>query len=72
MFLKNYSYLQISIQYYFRKVTSQVKIFNKFLKKFHVPAMYVPNQCQLALISNGQTSGMVLDSGEGISEFSAI
>jgi actin len=34
--------------------------------------MYVPYQGQLALISTGRTSGMVLDSGDGIPEFSAI
>ena len=34
--------------------------------------MYVPYQCQPALISTGRTSGMVLDSGDGIPEFSAI
>jgi actin beta/gamma 1 len=41
-------------------------------EKYHVPALYVPYQGQLALISTGRTSGMVLDSGEGISEFSAF
>jgi hypothetical protein len=34
--------------------------------------MYVPYQCQPALISTGRTSGMVLDSGDGIPKFSAI
>ena len=32
---------------------------------FNVPALYVANQCTLALYASGRTTGVVLDSGDG-------
>ena len=49
-----------------------IKTAEIMFEKYHVPAMYVPFQGQLTLISSGRTSGMVFDSGEGISEFLPI
>ena len=35
-------------------------------EQFNVPAMYVAIQAVLALYSSGRTSGMVMDSGDGV------
>ena len=35
-------------------------------EKFHVPAMYVAIQAILSLYSSGRTTGLVLDSGDGV------
>jgi len=35
-------------------------------EKFHAPAMYVAIQAVLSLYSSGRTSGLVLDSGDGV------
>ena len=33
---------------------------------FRVPAAYLANQCALAIFTTGRTSGVVLDSGDGV------
>jgi actin beta/gamma 1 len=41
-------------------------------EKFEVPAFYVPVQYQLVMYSVGRVSGLVLDSGEGVTYVSPI
>ena len=36
-------------------------------EKFNVPAMYVASQAVLSLYASGRTTGLVVDSGDGVS-----
>merc|ERR1719245_1773872 len=38
----------------------------QFFEKFHVPAVFVAEQAILALYASGRTTGVVLDSGHGV------
>ena len=45
-----------------REIMAQI-----MFETFNTPAMYVANQAVLSLFSSGRTSGIVIDSGEGVS-----
>jgi actin-related protein len=42
------------------------KIFEIFFEKFQVPAVFVAIQGVLPLFATGRTTGIVLDSGDGV------
>ncbi|XP_071502994.1 uncharacterized protein [Diadema antillarum] len=44
------------------------KMLETLFEQYHVPACYVINQGALALHANGETSGLVLSSGSGVTE----
>jgi actin-related protein len=41
-------------------------------ENFNTPAMYVANQGALSLHASGRTTGIVLDSGDGVSQTGPI
>ena len=42
------------------------KLAETFFESFHVPALYVAAQAILSLYASGRTTGVVLDSGDGV------
>ena len=42
------------------------KIMEIMFEKFNVPAMYIVNQSMLPLLASGKLTGLVLDSGDGV------
>lgn len=52
---------------YLSATGSRYLIQQVFFGKFNVPAMYFAPQSILALYASGKTTGMVFDSGDGVS-----
>jgi centractin len=48
-------------------LTNREKAAEIFFETFNVPALYIQMQAVLSLYSSGRTTGVVLDSGDGVS-----
>ena len=48
------------------KKVNREKIVEIMFEKFNVPAMYIVNQSMLPLFASGKVTGVVLDSGDGV------
>ncbi|KAK8887869.1 hypothetical protein M9Y10_038928 [Tritrichomonas musculus] len=53
-------------------IEQRQKISQIFFEKYNVPSVYFQSSDSLALLASGRTTGLVLDSGEGITSISAI
>lgn len=53
-------------------IEQRQKIAQIFFEKFNVPSVYFQSSDTLALLASGRTTGVVIDSGEGITSISAI
>jgi actin-related protein len=53
-------------------IANREKMAQIMLEKFNIPGMYVAIQAQLSLYSLGRTNGVVLDSGDGVTQIVPI